>query len=72
MTYVISVNRAFDNQIEIAVKNGGLISKIRIPARPDLVRSALSTYQDFRYQPAEDVPKNIRNLALGTMVNITV
>jgi len=71
MTYIITVNRAFDNQLELAVKNGGLLSKIRIPAKPDLIKSALSKYQNFRYQPAEDVPRNIRNLYSGTRVNLT-
>lgn len=66
MTYIARVNNAFNGLLYLSVKhNGGDISKIRIPARRDLIKAALSTYQDLKYRPAKDVPKSIKNLKIG-------
>ncbi|MBS3151588.1 hypothetical protein J4443_04370 [Candidatus Woesearchaeota archaeon] len=71
MTYVVTVNNAFNNEVYLVVKRGGrLLSKIRIPADPDLIKSALSTYPDLKYKSANDVPKSIRGLDLERRVDI--
>ena len=70
MTYIARVNNAHDGMVYLTIEKDRQLSKIKIPGKPEIVKSALSTYRDLKYRPAKDIPKSIRNLDLGTRVNI--
>ena len=73
MTYIARVHNAHDGLLYLQVKNGGPSKKIKIPSDPELVRSALSTYdaRELKFRPAEDVPDNIKNLKVGRTVDFS-
>ena len=71
MTYIARVENAFDGLVYLIIEKDRRLSKIKIPGRPEIIKSALSTYRDLKYRPAKDVPKSIRNLDLENKVDFT-
>ena len=63
MTYIARACNGNGDRVDLSIwSNGRKISRILLPRKPELIRAALRSYPNLKYEPTNSLPKGIKGI----------